>query len=47
MKGRNGSAAFVQFKGEHQEIVFPFALIDEVGKVAVKRHDLIKLLIKW
>lgn len=29
---------FIQFKGDHQEIVFPFPFVNVVSKVPVKRH---------
>lgn len=29
---------FIQFQGDHQEIVFPFPFVNVVSKVSVKRH---------
>ena len=30
---------FIQLQGNHQEIIFPAALVDPIGEVSVKQHD--------
>jgi hypothetical protein len=39
VRSKMAEELFIQLQGNHQEIIFPAALVDPIGEVSVKQHD--------